>query len=424
MPSGDETLLRRLRAAFRDEAREHVEAIASGLIVMEAGDPAARTNALEAVYRAAHSLKGAARTVNIPSVESVCQALESVFGAFKRDAAQTSPELFDLLQRAAAALKTLLPDDIDAPAKPLTPEVMAIVQALRGSQTRGSTPRPTVPSPPPPPTPVAKPAAPDAPVHTTGDRPRPSEETVRVSLNRLESMMERLEAFLAVRLTSAQRSRQVRQLVQRPEAWRRRWSRARGLTRLKSTAESRGAGGSRLNEFLEWNEAFHSEFESDLLDLDRATRRDEHTIASLTDRLLDELKTFVLQPCSSLFETVPLLVRDLSRRGGKEVELVLDGGEVDLDRRILEELKDPLIHLVRNSLDHGIEKPETRVAAGKSRRGTLRIAAAPLEGSNVELIVETTAGASISIGFGRSPSNLEKFPKTARRRSRNRRRLA
>jgi two-component system chemotaxis sensor kinase CheA len=396
MPSQDETLLRRLRAAFRDEAREHVEAMAAGLIVMESGAAEARTKELEDVYRAAHSLKGAARTVNIQSVESVCQALESVFAGLKRGGPDASPELFDLLQRAVSALKILLPNNADSPAKPLTPEIHSILQALRASQSRPSASPPQTSSPPSTQATATKTAPAEPQIDRTEERFHSSQETVRVSLNRLETMLERVEAFLAVRLTASQRSRQVRHLLKRPEAWRRRWSRVRGLTRRKAAPESASSNGLRLSEFMEWNEGFHSEMESELIELDRATRRDEHTIESLTDRLLNELKTFVLQPCSSLFESVPLMVRDLSRRGGKEVDVILDGEDVELDRRIIEELKDPLIHLVRNSLDHGIETPETRTATGKSRRGTLRVAAAPLDGANVELIVEDD-GAGIDL---------------------------
>jgi two-component system chemotaxis sensor kinase CheA len=81
---------------------------------------------------------------------------------------------------------------------------------------------------------------------------------------------------------------------------------------------------------------------------------------------------------------------------GKEVELTTQGGEVELDRRILEEMKDPLIHLVRNCIDHGIEKPEERERRKKSRRGLLRIAINPINGSKIEIQVSDD-GAGIDV---------------------------
>ncbi|MEI7035960.1 chemotaxis protein CheA [Fulvimonas yonginensis] len=98
------------------------------------------------------------------------------------------------------------------------------------------------------------------------------------------------------------------------------------------------------------------------------------------DRVADELQGAVLsmrmQPVGRLFQRFPRIVRDLARQLGKEVELVQEGEGTDLDRSLVEALADPLIHLLRNALDHGLEMPEERVKAGKPRKGTVRLAAA------------------------------------------------
>ncbi|MBV9128567.1 MAG: response regulator, partial [Verrucomicrobia bacterium] len=83
----------------------------------------------------------------------------------------------------------------------------------------------------------------------------------------------------------------------------------------------------------------------------------------------------------------PKQVRDLARDEGKQVELVVRGREIEIDKRILEEMKDPLIHLVRNAIDHGLEKPEARTARGKPPRGLLRLAVSQLDGSKVEIVI-------------------------------------
>jgi len=83
-----------------------------------------------------------------------------------------------------------------------------------------------------------------------------------------------------------------------------------------------------------------------------------------------------MTPVSFVFQRFPRLVRDISRKLGKEVELVLEGEETEADKNIIEALADPLVHIVRNSLDHGLELPEQRLAAGKARLGRLVIRAA------------------------------------------------
>lgn len=94
-------------------------------------------------------------------------------------------------------------------------------------------------------------------------------------------------------------------------------------------------------------------------------------------RIVGELQESVMKarmlPIEHMFNRFPRMVRDLSRNLGKEIELVLDGTETELDRTLIEEIGDPLIHLVRNALDHGIEAPEARVGKGKPERGRVRL---------------------------------------------------
>lgn len=97
------------------------------------------------------------------------------------------------------------------------------------------------------------------------------------------------------------------------------------------------------------------------------------------DLLVGDLQNAVMktrmQPVGSLFQKYPRLVRDLARQLGKDVELEISGDETELDKTIIEDLKDPLVHLVRNAVDHGIEMPADRVAAGKPAKATVRLSA-------------------------------------------------
>jgi two-component system chemotaxis sensor kinase CheA len=105
-------------------------------------------------------------------------------------------------------------------------------------------------------------------------------------------------------------------------------------------------------------------------------------------------------PVSFTFDRFPRLIRDMSKSLGKEVELVLEGQDTELDRTVIDEIGDPMVHLIRNSLDHGIEKREERRAAGKPEKGTLRISAYQ-EGSGV--IIEVADD-----GKGMDPEKIKK----------------
>ena len=113
-------------------------------------------------------------------------------------------------------------------------------------------------------------------------------------------------------------------------------------------------------------------------------------IAEELERLSSELRDNTLNirmvPIGTTFGRFRRLVRDLSAELGKEVELVTEGAETELDKTVIERLGDPLVHLIRNCLDHGVEPPETREAAGKPRRGTVRLAASH-QGANVVLTI-------------------------------------
>ena len=109
MGEKDQELLKRLLATFKVEAEEHVSAISSGLIELEkVSSPERRMEIIEGVFREAHSLKGAARSVNLVRIESACQSLEGLFARLKSREVSLSPELFDQLHHMADTLSALL----------------------------------------------------------------------------------------------------------------------------------------------------------------------------------------------------------------------------------------------------------------------------------------------------------------------------
>ena len=98
-------------------------------------------------------------------------------------------------------------------------------------------------------------------------------------------------------------------------------------------------------------------------------------IAKIVGELNDGMMQVRMLPIGTLFNKFPRLVRDLSHNSGKEVEFVTEGGDTEIDRSVIEKIKDPLVHLLRNALDHGVESPETRKAAGKPAQALVRLSA-------------------------------------------------
>jgi two-component system chemotaxis sensor kinase CheA len=125
------------------------------------------------------------------------------------------------------------------------------------------------------------------------------------------------------------------------------------------------------------------------------------SLYSVINRLSEELQNAMMSvrmvPVSSVFKRFPRLVRDLSRRLEKNIELVMEGEETEADKNVIESLADPLIHLVRNSLDHGIEIPADRVAAGKPEKGTLTLRAIPHDDQVIIEIIDDGKGIDPSI---------------------------
>jgi two-component system chemotaxis sensor kinase CheA len=115
-------------------------------------------------------------------------------------------------------------------------------------------------------------------------------------------------------------------------------------------------------------------------------------MSQVVDQLQEEVMRARMLPIEHLFDKCPRLVRDAARAAGKQVDLVIEGQSTELDRSIIEAIGDPLIHLLRNAVDHGIESPQARSAAGKPSTGTVRLAAAHVEGQIVITVQDDGRG--------------------------------
>ncbi|GAM10259.1 gliding motility regulatory protein [Geobacter sp. OR-1] len=420
MVDKDAAFLEHLLATFRVEADEHLRKIFSGLVELEKAAPEQRTEIVETVFRESHSLKGAARSVNLDDVEALCQAMEGVFCAMKSHEIDGSVELFDLMHRAADHLGRILP----AAGKALAPEDKAVAASLVSrledltladdgepgvSESEAARAGTIVDH-----SAISPPAAETTPDHlavnstaTTAPETPASDyrppipamtETVRVSTQKLSSLLLQSEEMLFAKLSATQRIGQMRETRGSFHAWEKEWARVIPVLHQLRSANNKTVPGNRGNgngtsnelvklfEFLDWNLDFVKTLESRHVAAMTAAKQDSRTLDGMVNNLLADMKKVLMFPFSSLLEIFPKTVRELARDSGKEADLVISGEEIEIDRRVLEEIKDPLVHLIRNCIDHGIETPGERQAKNKPQRGTIRVAVTPVD-SRVEVIV-------------------------------------
>lgn len=413
MSKREAEFLQRLQAAFLVEAREHLQTIATSLLALErAGSMGERAQQLEIAFRHTHSLKGAARAAAFPRIESVCQRVEEVFAQAKRRDRILAAADFDLLHRAFDLVGRHVDAGGVAPAgasaeeaQRLTDELQALVDGVRRPQAgsaRTDDPESAASNAGARAAPRAPPDGPDAVAPlTAAPVPAIGADTVRVATAQLDRILLAAEEMLVVKQAGAERTGELHRIERHLEEWNARWLAVQpALRRLRDWATQRpedamaAAAAHRALEFAEWSFGHAKTLEGRLRTLARAAARDDHATGRQVDELLDESMRLLMMPFATLAAFLPRPVRDLARDQGKQVRLELGGEDVQLDKRILEQLKDPLVHLVRNAIDHGIEPPAQRQAAGKPTEATLRVDARVLHGNAVEIVV-TDDGAGI-----------------------------
>ncbi len=370
----NEDFMRELRATFRVEAAEHLQAMADGLEQLAAvPDAQGRAPLVESIYRAAHSLKGAARAADFGDIESLCQSLETLFATWKRGSSSPTPATLDTarlaLDRMNAALSVPAPSSLPPPTSASRPSPAAAKPPASAATQ-----------------PAAQSSAPSTAPLTSTDT-----ETVRISVRTLDQRLLEAEELLAAKISAAQRTADLDELSPLFETWRKEWQRVQPEARAL-----RRADGSSLADFFEWNQEWQRALEARVASLRRAAGQDQISVAKLVDDLLENSKRMLMLPLSTLAALLRKVVRDLARELGKDTELVLRGEETCVDKRILEEMKDPLVHLLRNCLDHGIEPAAARAASGKPARATIVIGMAQVNGNQVEISVSDD-GAGIDV---------------------------
>jgi two-component system chemotaxis sensor kinase CheA len=444
-----------LCALFKAESEEHLQTLDDGLLRLEANPTDSDT--LEEVFRSAHSLKGAARMLGVSGVETVAHRFEDELGAARRGQAVLGPEMVDRLYRGLDAIRKLVQEavtgelagvDVDlvmaqlrgeAPMEVLPTPALA-AHEIRGTQGDGaavadrppasiSAPAPApAPSLPAAPSVQVRPLVPDdgdgvpatAPAVPAVDIPNlagvvPAEagpraapaafkiETIRVEPQKLDALMTMAGELTVTTNRVARGMAGFHDLTALWEEWSKDAAANRAL--LAEAVNSLDGPGKKFGAFHEREQA-RLERLGQLLDaLRQTTYQDVTRLDFIADELQSAIQNVRLLPLSTVFNLFPRQVRDLARAQSKEVQLVVEGGETCADKRILEDIKDPLMHMVRNSVDHGVESPDEREQSGKPRLATVRLRA-----------YQTATNVVIEIADDGRGLNLEAIKRTALKR--------
>lgn len=403
---------------FLSESQEHLQAMNQHLLALEQRPD--DEEAVNSVFRAAHTLKGMASTMGYEQMAGLAHALEDLLDASRQRRLLPSPAWFDLAFGAADALQALL-NDI-AGDQPPTVDVESWVERLRSFLARGQT----------------QGAGPEAPAAPTAGLPgAPAGPTALIRLKifldpnsslkgaRAYSLLRQLEelgrvvdsmphaddltrmdwgtelvVFLLTELPAEQiidvlhsapdvvhaEAHSAAETAEPAGEPARAAAEAPAPAPGGPPAETAGAGMVRIR--LQHLDNLLNLVGELVISRSRLWQAAEQNptpalLEALEDhtRLLNELRDAVLAsrlvPIGQIFDRFPRMVRDLLKQQGKEARFIIEGRDMELDRAVVERLSDPLLHLLRNAVDHGLEPPAERLAAGKPAEGLIRLSARP-----------------------------------------------
>lgn len=376
----------RLLQAFQIEYREHVEAIRALLDEFGHKDGGSGLAQLDEIFRRAHSLKGAARAVDLPAIEEISHRMETLFAKVRAGHIKLDREMVTALGQVLDMVEDWVAANLAG--EPL-PDTVATVIALETmiDQQGGSAendepvpfpvgPPPVVAAPPaaepdipaPAPPPVAADAAEDEPAAPSRGGPGPirAEETVRVRALHLDRLLRSSNELLTETMNQRQVTQSLLGLDEALGEFDRNWRRARkaAAAALRDLGDyERAIALERQHEALE---TALTAISRELRAVRRGQQRTGWTLRQLGSDLQQEVRQVRMVPADSIFGGFRKMVRDLARAAGKQVEVQVSGLDVEADRMVLQGLKDPVMHLLRNALSHGVEPPDERKAVGKA----------------------------------------------------------
>ena len=339
---------------FVEEARDRIKALGAALLQLEQKPGAA--DAIAHALRESHSIKGSALMLGFTDISEISHQLEDLFVAAKTNASLLDGDAFDVIFTAVDRMSTRIEqlargNTTAIEVGDICAQLAAVLQAAKG---RG--PIPPV---------VSEPRTVRGSDPGTGAQKVPElRQSLRVPIEKLDRLAHLAPEMVVQSLKAFERHTELRRLERTLSHLRDRVREAR-LTQETTPVD-------RVAQLAEHADA-----------LDSITRRMREFLVSFSDDrvrlnlITEELRQNVIEltmlPVASVFDAFPRAVRDLARNFGKEIELTIRGRETELDKKIIDQIAEPLTHLIRNAVDHGIEAPEIRERIGKPVEGQLTL---------------------------------------------------
>jgi two-component system chemotaxis sensor kinase CheA len=390
---------------FQEEAGEYLQRLNEGVITLE-GDPGNR-ELIEQMLRDAHTLKGSSRMVGLIDIADVAHKLEDIMVKVRDGQLVYDPSMSDFFFEALDAIVHLtehageqVGDEVD------TGGICARLKSLSdtGDARTAATAAPAKEEMRPPAAPESSPASPgDASAVETTAAPRKAtplgqedelktreQTTIRVKAAQLDTLLNLTSEVVISQIKAEQRTLEFRVIHAEQAEMRQVLMRVRGTISTSATIADQGED---LLADLDQLDTLFADHRRHVMTLGKEYADDVSRSSTVVADLQEHGMRLRMLPVSTVFDRFPRAMRDLAKQYNKEVDFLIEGADTELDKKVLEEINDPLIHILRNAVDHGVERPEVRAAAGKPTRGTIRMIARQ-EGDHI-LIEVSDDGAGI-----------------------------
>ncbi len=216
-------------------------------------------------------------------------------------------------------------------------------------------------------------------------------KTLRVDTQKLDHLVNQVGELIIAKIKAKEHLSDTEKIIRSIEEWHREWSKTKQYFRHiekyhkgsdKSFSPSATTSLSKsVNAFIEENSSKISSLMTKMNSLYKVIQEDDARLNLIVNGLEEKIKSVRVLPLATIFHLFPRMVRDIAREKNKDIDFVITGSETSVDKKIIEEIKSPLMHIIRNAIDHGIEKASDRVKNGKQPTGRILIGACHLENS-------------------------------------------
>ncbi|MBM2833073.1 MAG: sensor histidine kinase CheA associated with MCPs of class [Candidatus Brocadiaceae bacterium] len=378
---------------FVDENRDRIQKLNRAILAFE--KDASNLELLKEIMREVHTLKGTARIMGFVDIVTLSHKVEDMFVKVKEGGLQSTKGLYDIVFQALDMIANMVESKLKDVRSTTNVEEMCsrLEVVLRASGLQGKEELPQrktdkvisevaeskiVENKPPsifPVEPEGKGAVSEVKI------PQEGKKTIRIGLDKIEALYNHLVELIMTQMTFRQRYEDMMKLNQY----------AKQLKTIKAETGadlgSHESNNKKLHQIVTRYNRVEDHFLKEITRHADAYEADVVKLDAVTEGIRQQVMSMRMQPISTIFDLATRLVRDLSRQFNKEVGLVVSGADVELDNNIIEILKAPLVHLLRNAIDHGIEEPFLRTSLGKKEAGAIALSAKQ-EGGDVLIIVE------------------------------------